>query len=78
MVNPGDVVDLDRFTAMMVVTSGKALFAEDGTKLLVQKDYVAPPRAVTYAADPIGAAVAAINALTQAVLGQKGAQLKGV
>jgi hypothetical protein len=78
MVNPGDVIDLDRFTAMMVIGASKAEFASEGARILVQTDYVAPARPVSPVVDPIGAVVAALNALTEATLGQKSARMKGV
>jgi hypothetical protein len=78
MLNPGDVVDVDRFMAGMLFAGEKAEPAPEGARLLVQKDYVPAPRPVlTIASDPIGAVVAALNALTEATLGRKHA-VKGV
>lgn len=75
MVNPGDVVDLDRFTAGMLLSAEKAELASDA-KLFIQKDYVPPPRVIAPDLDPIGAIVKALHNLTEATIGrarQKGA-----
>lgn len=62
MLNPGDVVEVDRFTAGMLIQMQKAEITDE--KPCVNKSYVAP---VKPAADQPGSVWQAIESLTKAV-----------
>lgn len=64
MVNPGDVVDVDRYMAGMLVQSEKAELSQE--KLHINPDYKAPERAAA-AADPYSLLTRAVESLTQIV-----------
>ena len=64
MVNPGDVVEVDRYMAGMLVQSEKAELTDK--KQFVNPDYKAPERAPS-ALDPIGLLTRAVESLTKIV-----------
>ena len=64
MVNPGDVVEVDRYMAGMLVQSEKAELTQD--KLHINLDYKAPERAAS-ALDPIALLTSAVTSLTKIV-----------
>lgn len=73
MVNPGDVVEVDRFMAGMLVQSEKAEVTQE--KLFINADYKAPERAPE-PNDQVGLLTKAVESLTrivQELSGRKGA-----
>lgn len=62
MVNPGDVVEVDRFMAGMLIQAHKAEPTDE--KAAINKDYRAPVAASSFAADPLAAFVRAVEGLT--------------
>jgi len=64
MVNPGDVVDVDRYMFGMLVQSEKAERTED--KPYINPDYKAPARAAS-SADQLSLLTRAVESLTQIV-----------
>lgn len=64
MVNPGDVVEVDRFMAGMLVNSEKADLTDE--KPHINPNYKAPERLV-FAADPIALLTRAVESLTKIV-----------
>lgn len=64
MVNPGDVVDVDRFMAGMLVQSEKAEVTDEKTR--INPDYKAPERAPAQP-DTIGLLTRAVENLTRIV-----------
>jgi len=62
MVHPGDVVEVDRFMAGMLMTSEKAIATEE--KLHLDRDYTAPVKPISIVADPFGAILKALETLT--------------
>lgn len=64
MVNPGDVVEVDRFMAGMMVQSEKADVTQD--KLFVNPDYKAPER-VSVSNDPVSLLTRTVENLTRIV-----------
>lgn len=66
MLNPGSVVEVDAFTASMLMRAEKAEPTEE--KLFINKDYVAPPRVNQSGDSGIGAALLATLAGIQNTL----------
>jgi hypothetical protein len=64
MVNPGDVVEVDRFMAGMLVNSEKAELTDE--KPRINPDYKAPER-LPSVSDPIGLLTRAVEHLTKIV-----------
>ena len=64
MVNPGDVVEVDRFMAGMLVNSEKAELTDE--KPRINPDYKAPERPLSVT-DPIGLLTRAVDSLTKIV-----------
>jgi len=64
MVNPGDVVEVDRYMAGMLVQSEKADLTQD--KPHINPDYKAPARAAA-GTDPLSLLTRAVESLTQIV-----------
>jgi hypothetical protein len=62
MVHPGDVVEVDRFMAGMLMQSQKAEPTEE--KVRINKDYTAPPVVASVVSDPFTAFARAIESLT--------------
>lgn len=64
MVNPGDVVEVDRYMFGMLIQSEKAERTEE--KLFVNPDYKAPERPAS-ALDPVGLLTRTVENLTKVV-----------
>jgi hypothetical protein len=64
MVNPGDVVDVDRYMFGMLVQSEKAERTDE--KPFINPDYKAPERTAS-ASDPVGLLTRAVDNLTRIV-----------
>jgi hypothetical protein len=62
MVHPGDVVDVDRFMAGMLMQSQKAEPTDE--KLHLNKEWSAPAVMASVASDPFSAFARAIESLT--------------
>lgn len=79
IVNPGDVVDLDRYTASLVAGAGKAVLASSESPTRAQNylpERKRNPRRSTE--DLLGALVKATEANTQAIQALVAAQAKAV
>jgi len=70
MLNPGDVVEVDRFTAGMLIQTQKAEITDE--KLCVNKQYVAPMKPVADQPSSVWQAIESLTKVVGALATQKG------